>query len=263
MTLRWPRGRGCCSPALARWGCSHVGPCPGAVAAARRPLDLSGGGLAFLRFARALWLVGSNHAGADLPLLTGIPRPVPVVGSVAEAMVYGPQVAVVGCLSEVCCPRRCAIGAGGIAQRLECGQWFAQSSRLIRSCWLRCNRAHGFGMRRSRRSGRPRRGRRCPAAGLAVGTDMSVGKMSTALGCRCCTPAGWMPVLLARQAGILIAGGVPLDAVRITPLALSSRPCAGGEGAMSSRSFLWRGGLHAIQAQQPPLPMRGSRPTAC
>ena len=61
--------------------------------------DLSGKtGLAFLRYRQGpvVAVLDPGHAGADLPLLTGIPRPVPVVGSVAEAMVYGPQVAVVG-----------------------------------------------------------------------------------------------------------------------------------------------------------------------
>ena len=61
--------------------------------------DLSGKtGLAFLRYRQGpvVAVLDPEHAGADLPMLTGIPRSVPVVASVAEAMVYGPQVAVVG-----------------------------------------------------------------------------------------------------------------------------------------------------------------------
>ena len=55
-------------------------------------------GLAFLRYRQGpvVAVLDPSQAGADLPLLTGIPRPVPIVASVAEGMVYGPQVAVVG-----------------------------------------------------------------------------------------------------------------------------------------------------------------------
>ena len=72
-------------------------------------------GLAMLRYRQGpiVAVIDPAHAGADLPALTGIPRPVPVVATMAEALAHGPAVAVVG-------PRKKMLMAG-LVWCLECG----------------------------------------------------------------------------------------------------------------------------------------------
>ena len=189
--------------------------------------DLSGKtGLAFLRYRQGpvVAVLDPGHAGADLPLLTGIPRPVPVVASVAEAMVYGPQVAVVGLApsggvlpeavrQSVLEALRSGLSvASGLHTQLAADpelQAAVQSGAWI---WDLRQEPAGLGVAAARAASLP-----CRRI-LAVGTDMSVGKMSAALEL---TAAARQRGLDARfvgtgQAGILIAGGgVPLDAVRV------------------------------------------------
>ena len=58
-------------------------------------------GLAMLRYRHGpiVAVIDPAHAGEDLPALTGIPRPVPLVANMAAALAYGPAVAVVGLFS--------------------------------------------------------------------------------------------------------------------------------------------------------------------
>ena len=55
-------------------------------------------GLAMLRYRHGpiVAVIDPAHAGEDLPALTGIPRPVPLVADIEAALAYGPAVAVVG-----------------------------------------------------------------------------------------------------------------------------------------------------------------------
>ena len=189
--------------------------------------DLSGKtGLAFLRYREGpvVAVLDPAHAGADLPLLTGIPRSVPVVASVAEAMVYGPQVAVVGLApsggrlppelrQSVMEALRAGLSiASGLHSRLGDDPELEAQRQPHAWIWdLRCE-PPGLSVAAARAAQLP-----CRRI-LAVGSDMSVGKMSAALEL---TTAARRRGLDARfvgtgQAGILIAGsGVPLDAVRV------------------------------------------------
>ena len=150
--------------------------------------DLSGKtGLAFLRYRQGpvVAVLDPGHVGADLPLLTGIPRSVPVVGSVAEAMVYGPKVAVVGLAPSgglLPPPLR-----QSVLEALRSGLSIASGlhTRLGDDPELAAQRHSqaSFGICAvSPRAWRPQHRRRsCPAAASWLWADMSVGKMSAAL----------------------------------------------------------------------------------
>ncbi len=61
--------------------------------------DLSGKtGLAMLRYRRGpiVAVIDPGHAGQRVPAVTGIPRDLPVLANLAEALPLGPRVAVVG-----------------------------------------------------------------------------------------------------------------------------------------------------------------------
>jgi len=183
-------------------------------------------GLAFLRYRQGpvVAVLDPSQAGADLPLLTGIPRPVPIVASVAEGMVYGPQVAVVGLApsggqlpEELRRSVAEALQAGlsvasGLHTKLATDPEFAALLQPGQWIWdLRVEPAQ-LQVAAARAAALP-----CRRV-LFLGTDMSVGKMSAALEL---TAAARSQGLDARflgtgQAGILISGaGVALDAVRI------------------------------------------------
>ncbi|MFZ4803300.1 MAG: DUF1611 domain-containing protein [Synechococcus lacustris] len=239
--------------------------------------DLSGKtGLAFLRYRQGpiVAVLDPAHAGADLPLLTGIPRPVPVLGSVAEAMVYGPQVAVVGLApsgGQLPEALRQAVGealqaglsvASGLHTRLgddpalaalvQPGRWIWDLRQEPAALQVAAARAAALPCRRI----------------LALGTDMSVGKMSAALEL---TAVARQRGLDARfvatgQAGILIAGqGIALDAVRVDYAAgaveqavLTTAEGAGPEALL----FVEGQGSFCHPGSSASLPLlRGSQPT--
>ena len=239
--------------------------------------DLSGKtGLAFLRYRQGpvVAVLDPSNAGADLPTLTGIPRPVPVVASVAEAMVYGPQVAVVGLApsgGQLPEPVRQAVAdclraglsvASGLHSRL--GEDPQLAALLQPDCWiwdLRCEPA-SLDVAAARAAQLP-----CRRI-LALGSDMSVGKMSAALEL---TATARQRGLDARfvgtgQAGILIAGcGVALDAVRVDYAAgaVEQAVMLTAEGA-GPRALLFVEGqgsfCHPGSSASLPL-LRGSQPT--
>jgi uncharacterized NAD-dependent epimerase/dehydratase family protein len=182
-------------------------------------------GLAFLRYSQAsvVAAIDSQSAGQSLSELTGISRPVPIVTSVAEALAYSPDILLIGIApSGGILPREWleeinqAIAAGlsvvnGLHTRLKPlitiplkdDQWIwdvrqepqnVGAIASIKAADLNCLRV------------------------LTVGTDMSIGKMSTSLELhRTCLKRGLNSKFLATgQAGLMIAGdGVPLDAVRV------------------------------------------------
>ncbi|NJK99078.1 MAG: DUF1611 domain-containing protein [Spirulinaceae cyanobacterium RM2_2_10] len=184
-------------------------------------------GLAYLRYGEAtvVAVIDSEAVGRSLAALTGIDRDVPIVGSVAEALVYEPDVLLIGIapsggglpeawLVEV----RQAIAAGlslvnglhrplaplatDLSDDLQPGQWIWDIRQ--EPAGLRV----GSGAARSLTSQRV----------LTVGTDMAIGKMSTGLELwRAARAQGWRAEFVATgQGGLAIAGqGVPLDAVRV------------------------------------------------
>ena len=183
-------------------------------------------GLALLRFSEATIavVIDRETAGQDLVELTGIARPVPIVASVAEALTYQPDVLAIGIAPtggalpwEWRAELQQAIAAGlsianGLHTRLRedaeltallhPGQWLWDMRQEPENLAIGTGRAKHLPCRRV----------------LTVGTDMSVGKMSTSLALhRACVHRGWRSKFLASgQAGLMIAGdGVALDAVRV------------------------------------------------
>ena len=183
-------------------------------------------GLAMLRHRRGpiVAVIDPAHAGGSLEAITGIPRAVPVVADLKEALRHGPKVAVVGLapsggrLPE---PLRldalAALNSGlslasGLHTRLGEDPAFAAACQPGRWIWdLRqepCDLVVAQGRATTLRCQRL----------LAVGTDMAVGKMSACLALRDAAMEQGMPCRFVGtgQAGILISGtGVPLDAVRV------------------------------------------------
>jgi uncharacterized NAD-dependent epimerase/dehydratase family protein len=239
--------------------------------------DLSGKtGLAFLRYRQGpvVAVLDPVHAGADLPVLTGIPRSVPVVGSVAEAMVYGPQVAVVGLApsggllppplrQSVLEALRSGLSiASGLHTRLGDDPELAAHRHSDAFIWdLRCE-PQGLAVASARAAQLP-----CRRI-LALGSDMSVGKMSTALELTAIARGRGLDARFVGtgQAGILIAGcGVPLDAVRVDYAAgaIEQAVLAMAEGAGSDALVFVEGqGSLCHPGSTATLPLlRGSQPT--
>ncbi len=183
-------------------------------------------GLALLRYrtAQVVAVVDADCAGEDLAEITGIPCAAPIVDSVAAALVYEPQVLVIGIAPS-----------GGIlpvAWRQEIHQALAAGLSLVNGlhtplqrdpelsqvlqpgAWIWDVRQEPPGLRVGTGAAAHLPGKRV----LTVGTDMAVGKMSTSLelhylGLR----HGLRSAFVATgQTGIMIAGsGIPLDAVRL------------------------------------------------
>jgi uncharacterized NAD-dependent epimerase/dehydratase family protein len=183
-------------------------------------------GLALVRFrpeAIAV-VIDAQTAGQSWRELTGIPVDVPIVASVAAALEYHPQVLAIGIapaggilpaawMAEV----TQAVGAGlsvmnGLHTRLNDR---AELTTLLRSgqiLWDIRQEPPGLSVGTGAARGLPNR------RILTVGTDMSVGKMSTSLGLhRASADRGLGSQFLATgQAGIMIAGsGIPLDGIRV------------------------------------------------
>ncbi len=183
-------------------------------------------GLAMLRYRPGpiVAVVDPVHAGADLQAVTGINRAVPVVGSLPEALPFAPAVAVVGLApsggrlpEDMAVDVVAALAAGlslasGLHSRLgddpalaalvQPGRWIWDLRREPPDLTVAAGRAAAL------------QGRRL----LAVGTDMSVGKMSACLELHAAARRRGLDVRFVGtgQAGILISGsGVALDAVRV------------------------------------------------
>jgi uncharacterized NAD-dependent epimerase/dehydratase family protein len=183
-------------------------------------------GLAMLRYRSGpiVAVIDPDRAGHTLRDVTGIPRDVPVVGSMPEALIHGPSVAVVGLApsggrlpedlrGDLLEGLRAGLSvASGLHTRIGEDEELMSQLRPGRWVWdLRQEPPDlvvGSGL----------------AAGLAcrrvltVGSDMSVGKMSTCLELQAAAKRRGVDARFVGtgQAGILISGeGVPLDAVRV------------------------------------------------
>ena len=183
-------------------------------------------GLAMLRYRRGpiVAVIDPDNAGAELVEITGIPRPVPVVANLEEALPMGPKVAAIGLAPSggqipVVVRRdvEAALAAGlSLANGLHTPMADDPHLRTLLhpGCWiwdLRCEP-------RKLRVGAARAARSPARRVLFVGTDMAVGKMSAALELhRAGIDQGFaMNFVATGQAGILISGGgIALDAVRV------------------------------------------------
>ena len=182
-------------------------------------------GLAMLRHRQGpiVAVIDPAHAGRNLAQITGIDRDVPVVGAMAEALAFAPEVAVIGLApSGGCLPDAMrgdvlqALTAGlnlasGLHTRLGEDPAFRAACRTDRWIWdLRCE-PPGLQVGQARAAALP-----CQRL-LAVGTDMAVGKMSACLALLAAARRRQLDCRFVGtgQAGILIGGGIALDAVRV------------------------------------------------
>ncbi len=234
-------------------------------------------GLALLRYRRGpvAAVIDPAHAGQSLRQVCGIDRQVPVVATMAEALEHQPEVAVVGLApsggrlpSEMRADITAGLRAGlslasGLHTRLGDDPELAALRWPQAWIWdLRREPEHlvvGSGLAASLPCHRV----------LAVGSDMSVGKMSACLELRAAALARGVDARFVGtgQAGILIDGrGVALDAVRVDYAcgAVEQAVLAAADGAAPGSLLLVEGqGSLAHPGSTATLPLiRGSQPTA-
>ncbi len=183
-------------------------------------------GLGLLRYSESppVAVIDRDHVGGDLKALTGIPRSVPIVSSVKEALALGANTLVIGVATaggilpsdfweEI---RTGLIGGMSLVNGLHAplSQHPELTPLLHFESWVwdirrePPNLPNGTGAARNLSAKRV----------LTVGTDMAVGKMTTSLEMhRSAQERGLRSKFLASgQIGISIAGeGIPLDAVRV------------------------------------------------
>ncbi|MCP9926421.1 DUF1611 domain-containing protein [Cyanobium sp. CH-040] len=239
--------------------------------------DLSGKtGLAMLRYRSGpiVAVVDPAHAGRPLLEVSGIDRPVPVVGSLAAALPFEPEVAVVGLAPsggrlapEVRADLAAALAAGlsvasGLHSRIGDDPELAPLRRDPAWIWDLRREPPGLAVASGRAAELP-----CRRL-LALGSDMAVGKMSACLELEAAARRQGLPARFVGtgQAGILISGaGVALDAVRVDYAAGAVEAAVLEAGA-----DLGSGGLLLVEGQgslahpgsSATLPLlRGSQPT--
>lgn len=183
-------------------------------------------GLSLLRYSEApiVAVIDRECAGKSLQEVTGIKRDVPIVPSVAAALKYQPQVLVIGIApkggvlpEDYWHELKDALAAGmsvvnglhtplatipELKSLLKAGQLIWDVRKEPPNLEVASGMARTLPCRRV----------------LTVGTDMSVGKMSTSLELhRASRLRGWRSKFLATgQTGLMLEGdGVPLDAVRV------------------------------------------------
>ncbi|MCC3424358.1 MAG: DUF1611 domain-containing protein [Microcoleus sp. PH2017_01_SCD_O_A] len=182
-------------------------------------------GLAFLRYSEAqiVAVIDRQCPGKSLSELTGIPQQLPIVASVAEALQFAPDILLIGIAPS-----------GGVLPP----EWLPEINQAVAAGLSVVNGLHAklaplitvpltenqwiWDVRQEPKSV----GAIASAAAaklscrrvLTVGTDMSVGKMSTSLELnRTCLQRGWRSKFLATgQTGLMIGNeGLALDAVRV------------------------------------------------
>lgn len=255
-------------------------------------LDNLGGktGLAMLRYRSGpiAAVIDPDHAGEDLERVTGIPRSVPVVASMGEALPLLPPealaaptrgggpgaVAVVGLApsggrlpAELHADLALGLEAGlslasglhsrlgedpQLAVRLQPGRWIWDLRREPEDLVVGSARAASLAALRV----------------LAVGTDMSVGKMSACLELQAAAQRRGLDARFVGtgQAGILISGsGVALDAIRVDYAAGAVEQAvmaAAAEGTQQTLVFVEGQGSLCHPGSTATLPLiRGCQPT--
>lgn len=183
-------------------------------------------GLAMLRYLTApiVAVIDRQSPGESLVELTGIPRSVPIVASVEDAVKYQPDVLAIGIApSGGALPEawrqeiKQAIAAGlsivnGLHTPLNCDPELAALLQANQWIWDVRQEPADLTVGSGQARGLP-----CLRV-LTVGTDMSVGKMSTSLELnRASVKRGLRSKFLGTgQAGIMLSGsGIPLDAIRV------------------------------------------------
>jgi uncharacterized NAD-dependent epimerase/dehydratase family protein len=227
-------------------------------------------GLAYLRYGQAsiVAVIDTECAGESLPEVAGIPKDIPIVSSVQAALAYHPHVLLIGIAPS-----------GGILPHA----WLEEVKQGVKAGLSVANGLHtplapyfnslqpqqwiwdirqepsglGIGLAKARSL-------TCQRI-LTVGTDMSVGKMSTSLECHAAAlKRGIKSKFLGTgQGGIMIAGsGIALDAIRVDFAAGAVEKMV--LAAENNDDVLWIEGqgslLHPGSTATLPL-IRGSQPT--
>nr|WP_199316914.1 DUF1611 domain-containing protein [Chroococcidiopsis sp. [FACHB-1243]] len=229
-------------------------------------------GLALLRYSQAqiVAVIDRQCAGESLPVVSGINRDIPIVGSVEEALAHNPDILAIGIAPSggILPPEwqqevKQAVFAGlSIAnglhtplatipefQNLRPGQWIWDVRQEPPNLPIASGQAQTLACRRV----------------LAVGTDMGVGKMSACLELdRACQQRGLRSKFIATgQAGLMIAGdGIPLDAIRVDFAAGAVEQMVVQHGSDRDIVFVEGQGslLHPGSTATLPL-IRGTQPT--
>lgn len=230
-------------------------------------------GLSLLRYRQSqiVAVVDRQCAGQSIRQLTQIPCDAPIVGSVAESLAYQPDVLAIGIappggqlpeawLEEV----RQAVQAGlCVANGLHTplNKDLAIQQALGPRQWVWDMRQEPPGLKIGSALARSLSCLRV----LAVGTDMSVGKMSASLELnQAAHKRGMKSKFLATgQAGLMIAGeGIPLDAIRVDFAAGAVEGMVMGLSGGQEIVFVEGQGslLHPGSTATLPL-IRGSQPT--
>jgi uncharacterized NAD-dependent epimerase/dehydratase family protein len=238
-------------------------------------------GLALLRYRRGPIpvVVDPAHAGGDLAAITGLPRSAAVVASLRDALplLAAPEqaVAVVGLAPaggalpvEMRDDLRMALDAGlSLASGLHTplGLDPDLAARVKPGSWIWDLRQEPRGLTVGTAQAAQLPGHRL----LAVGTDMSVGKMSACLELQAAALQRGLDArfVATGQAGILISGsGVPLDAIRVDYAAggVEQAVVSAAAGAAVRTLLLVEGqGSLCHPGSTATLPLlRGSQPTA-
>ncbi|WP_036484477.1 DUF1611 domain-containing protein [Myxosarcina sp. GI1] len=227
-------------------------------------------GVAFLRYSdnEITAVIDRRHVGRSLAELTGIKKDIPIVASLDDALAYKPEVLLIGIApsggqlpedlrSEI----ERAIAAGlsiinGLHTPLA-----PLFDKLQPSQWIWDIRQEPSGLSIAKAQARSLSCQRI----LTVGTDMSVGKMSTSLEIyrAACRQGIKAEFLATGQTGIAIAGrGIALDAVRVDFAAGAVEKTILELGANSELVVVEGQGslLHPGSTATLPL-IRGSQPT--
>ncbi len=230
-------------------------------------------GISLLRYSDLpiVAVIDQTCAGEDLTALTGIPRTVPIVPSVKAALDYSPTVLSLGIAplggalpepwqQEV----REAVAAGlsvvnglhvamatdpTLSAQLKPGQWIWDVRQEPAGLTSGSGKARSLACRRV----------------LTVGTDMSVGKMSTSLELhRTCQQRGLRSHFVATgQTGLMLGhDGIPLDAIRVDFASGAVEQAVLRQGADCDVVHIEGQGSLMNPASTATLPLlRGSQPT--
>ncbi len=228
-------------------------------------------GLAYLRYGQAaiVAVIDAQCAENSLQEVTGMAKDIPIVANVEAALAYKPDVLLIGIapsggilphawLEEV----KEGVEAGlSVVNGLHTplASYF---NKLQPQQWIWDIRQEPLGLAIALAKARSLSCQRI----LTVGTDMSVGKMSTCLECHHAARKRNIKskFLGTGQGGIMIAGdGIPLDAVRVDFAAGAVEKMVLEAG--NDYDFLWVEGqgslLHPGSTATLPL-IRGTQPTA-
>ncbi|WP_035799013.1 DUF1611 domain-containing protein [Crocosphaera chwakensis] len=227
-------------------------------------------GLAYLRYGKSAIaaVIDADCGGQSLKEVTGIAKNIPIVSNVQEALAYNPDVLLIGIapsggilpdawLEEVKQGVRAGLSVvNGLHTPLN--PYF---DRLQPQQWIWDIRQEPSGLSIGLAKARSLSCQRI----LTVGTDMSVGKMSTSLEChKAAQKRGIKSKFLGTgQGGIMIAGeGIALDAIRVDFAAGAVEKMV--LEAANDYDVLWIEGqgslLHPGSTATLPL-IRGSQPT--